>query len=268
MDRWRTYDRVAETYERVHAPRMAEVARDLVAFAGVKQGDRILDVGTGTGVATEAAVEAAGPSGSAVGVDVSLPMLLQAVKARPQIHVAAAEAIDLPFRDRTFDVVTASFVVSHFTRYQTALFDILRVLRPGGRFAMSSWADKPDLLQRTWTELVETTVGTGLVADARRQTVPWADRFADRHQIEETLVDAGLQRIRTERREYKFVYALDDFVEGLGAWSTGRFVHSMLDDDGWKRFQVRAREVFFDRFADPVNDFREVWLAVGAKPMP
>jgi ubiquinone/menaquinone biosynthesis C-methylase UbiE len=266
MDSWRTYDKVAEVYERVHAPRMAEVARDLVAFAGVREGSRVLDVGTGTGVAAEAASVAVGPAGSAVGVDVSIPMLQQAAKVRPRLRLAAAEAIDLPFRNATFDAVTASFVVSHFTKYKTALFDILRVLRPGGRFAMSSWADKPDDLQRAWTELVESTVGSGLVADARQQTVPWADRFADRQAIEATLNDSGLRHIRTERREYKFVYPLDDFVDGLGAWSTGRFVRSMLGDAGWKSFQDRARQVFFDRFADPVNDFREVWLAVATKP--
>lgn len=268
MESWRTYDRVAEIYERVHAPRMAEVARDLVAFAGVAEGSKVLDVGTGTGVAAEAAADAAGASGAVVGVDVSVPMLIEAAKARPDVYLAAAEAIDLPFRGATFNAVTASFVVSHFTKYETALFDILRVLRPGGRFAMSTWADKPDDLQRTWTELVESTVGRGLLADARRQTVPWADRFADRQAIEETLNDAGLRQIRTERREYKFVYALDDFVEGLGAWSTGRFVHSMLGDSGWRSFQERARQVFFDRFADPVNDFREVWVAAGTKPGP
>ena len=267
MDDWRTYDGVAEKYERIHAPRMAEIARDLVAFAGVTEGGRVLDVGTGTGVAAEAAAGVVGPGG-VVAVDVSVPMLAQAAKVRPGLHLVAAEAIDLPFRDAVFDAVTANLVVSHFTKYQTALFDILRVLRPGGRFAMSSWADGPDLLQRTWTELVETTVGTGLVDDARRQAVPWADRFADRQAIEETLVDAGLRHIRTERREYHFVYPLDDFVEGLGTWATGRFVRSMLDDGGWRRFQEHAREVFADRFADPLNDFRHVWLAVGTKPVP
>jgi hypothetical protein len=72
--------------------------------------------------------------------------------------------------------------------------------------------------------------------------------------------------VRTERREYRFVYPLDDYVEGLGTWSTGRFVRSMLGEDGWARFLERAHATFADRFADPVNDFREVWLAVGTRP--
>jgi ubiquinone/menaquinone biosynthesis C-methylase UbiE len=266
MDDWRRYDDVADTYERIHAPRVAEVARDLVEMAGVGTGARVLDVGTGTGVAAAAAADAVGPEGLSVGIDVSMGMLVVARRARPGLHLAAASAIDLPFRDRTFDSAVANFVVSHFRKYETALFDMLRVLRQGGRLAMSSWADKPDDLQKTWAELVESSVGPGLLADARRQAVPWADRFTERTAIEETLIDAGLRRVRTERREYRFVYPLEDYVEGLGAWSSGRFVRSMLGEEGWGRFLERAHETFAERFADPVNDFREVWLAVGAKP--
>ena len=55
MDDWRSYDRTAETYERIHAPRFVEPARDLVALAGVRAGAKVLDVGTGTGVAAEVA---------------------------------------------------------------------------------------------------------------------------------------------------------------------------------------------------------------------
>ena len=51
MDDWRSYDSVAETYARIHAPRLAEPARDLVELTGVEAGWRVLDVGTGTGVA-------------------------------------------------------------------------------------------------------------------------------------------------------------------------------------------------------------------------
>ena len=70
MDGWRSYDDVAEIYERVHAPRLAGPARDLVAFAEPPLGGRVLDIGTGTGVAAEAAAAAVGDGGLAVGIDV------------------------------------------------------------------------------------------------------------------------------------------------------------------------------------------------------
>ncbi|HKZ75942.1 MAG TPA: class I SAM-dependent methyltransferase [Actinomycetota bacterium] len=267
MDDWRSYDGIAEAYERIHAPRMAQPARDLVAMARPSAGGRVLDVGTGTGVAVSEATKAVGPGGLAVGVDVSLGMLEEASRARPGVRLAAASAIDLPFRDGTFDVVTASFVVSHFTKYQTALFDMIRVLKPGGRLGMSSWADNnTDDLQKTWFGLVEAAVGQLLLRDIHAQAVPWGERFADRAALEEALMDAGLRQIRTERREYRFTYTLDEYVEGLGTWSTGRFLRSMLGPAGWEAFRSRAHEVFQERFSDPVNDFRDVWLALGQKP--
>jgi ubiquinone/menaquinone biosynthesis C-methylase UbiE len=267
MDDWRSYDGIAETYERINAPRLAQPAGDLVALAQPPHGGRVLDVGTGTGVAASAAAALLGPEGVAVGVDVSLGMLAQAARSRPSLRLVAAEAIDLPFRDATFDAVTANFVVSHFTKYQTALYDMIRVLKPGGRLALSSWADGDrDELQKTWLELVEDAVGQQMLLDVRTQALPWADRFADRMAIEETLLDAGLKHVRTERREYRFAYPLRDYVDGLGTWSTGRFLRSMLGPERWDSFSRNAQRVFAARFSDPVNDFRDVWLAVGAKP--
>ena len=129
MDDWRSYDDVAITYERVHAPRFAEPARDLLALAGVHAGQRVLDVGTGTGVAAEIA---RGLGVDAVGVDASPGMLEVAHAVHPELRLAAAEAIDLPFRDGSFDAVVGAFVLAHFARVDTALYDIVRVTRTGG----------------------------------------------------------------------------------------------------------------------------------------
>ncbi len=263
MDGWRSYDGVAETYERIHASRLAQPARDLVAVAGAGPGSRVLDVGTGTGVAAEAAAQA---GATAFGVDQSLGMLAVGRRARPSVATAAAEAIDLPFRDGSFDAVVANFVLAHFTKYQTALFDMLRVLRPGGRLALSAWADGEDELSRTWTEIVERAVPREILQPALNERLPWRERFRDREALEEALMDAGLRHVRTEIRRYHFTYGLDEYVEGLSTWATGRFVRSMLGESGYASMIARGREVFADRFADPLNDFRDVAFAVGVKP--
>jgi ubiquinone/menaquinone biosynthesis C-methylase UbiE len=265
VEDWRTYDGVAATYERIHAQRVMEPARDLVALADPPNGGRVLDVGTGTGVAAEAARERINPGGLVVGADISLPMLEQGRRARPSVRLVVAEVIDLPFPDGAFDAVVGNFVVTHFTKYETALFDMIRVLRPGGRLALSAWADGVDDLTKTWLEIVESVVGPGMLQDVRSQAAPWAERFRDRSFIEEVLLGAGLKHVRTEQREYRFQYALDEYVEGLQTWTSGRFVRSMLGEGGWERLHAQAREVFADRFSDPVNDFRDVWLAVGTK---
>lgn len=263
MDDWRSYDSVAETYARIHAPRLAGPARDLVALTGVGAGQRVLDVGTGTGVA---AIAAAAAGGDVVGIDEAPAMLAQARAADGGVRLAAAGVIDLPFRNGAFDAVLANFVIAHFTKYQTAFADILRVLRPGGRIGVTAWSDGVDDLTRTWLDLVETVVPREVLQPAMDERLPWRDRFRDRAAVEETLMAAGVRQVRTEIRTYRFHYALDEYVEGLGTWATGRFVRSMLGEAAWNAFLERVRATFADRFADPLTDRREVLFATGAKP--
>jgi ubiquinone/menaquinone biosynthesis C-methylase UbiE len=265
MQDWRSYDAVAETYERIHAPRLAEPARDLVAAAAPPAGGRVLDVGAGTGVATQAATHAVGDGGLVVAIDASLMMLEVGRRSRP-LAAAAAQAIDLPFRGGAFDVVVGNFVLAHFTKYQTALADIMRVLRPGGRLAFTAWADGHDELTQTWLESVWSVVPREVLEPAIAQAAPWRDRFRHRDALEEALMDAGLRHVRTEKREYRFQYALDEYVEGLGTWATGRFVREMLGGRGWEAFRERTLTTFAERFSDPLNDFRDVLIAVGTKP--
>jgi ubiquinone/menaquinone biosynthesis C-methylase UbiE len=266
MSDWRSYDAVAETYERIHTPRLREPARDLIRAAGLSDGDRVLDVGTGTAVAAEEAVAAIGDGRSVVGIDGSTGMLAVARRIRPHVRTIAAVVIDLPFREATFDAVIGNFVIAHFTKYQTALHDLLRVLRPGGRLAMTAWSDGQDELTRTWLELVWSVVPRDVLEAAMADAIPWRDRFRHRDTMEETLLDAGLRQVRTERRQYRFTYPLDEYVEGLGTWATGRFVRQMLGDRGFESLLARARDTFGERFADPVLDFRDVLVAVGSKP--
>ena len=131
---------------------------------------------------------------------------------------------------------------------------------------MTAWSDGQDEIARTWLELI---YGASCPATSSRPRWPrrsWRDRFRRRDTMEETLLDAGLRQVRTERRQYRFRYSLDEYVEGLGTWATGRFVRSMLGDRGFESFLARARETFEERFADPVLDFRDVLVAVGTKP--
>lgn len=266
MSDWRSYDGVAEIYERIHASRLAEPARDLVAAVDPPEGGRVLDVGTGTGVAAAEAVVALDGAGSVTGIDASVGMLAVARRVRPHLRVAAAEVIDLPFADGAFDVVIGNFVLAHFTKYQTALFDLLRVLRPGGRLALSAWSDGQDELTRVWLEQVGTVVPREVLESAISHAIPWRERFRDREALEEMLMDAGLRQVRIDRRQYRFTYGLDEYVEGLATWATGRFVRSMLGDHAFGAFLGRVRAVFGERFPDPVLDFRDVLIAVGTKP--
>ena len=261
MDDWRSYDDVAVIYERVHAPRFADPARDLLALAEVAPGQRVLDVGTGTGVAAASAV---GLGAAAVGVDTSVGMLEVGRAARPGLRFAAAEAIDLPFGPGTFDAVVGNFVLAHFRKVDTALFDLVRVTKPGGRLGFTSWSDGRDAFTDTWLELVGEVIPSELLDPSVAGAVPNHDRFKRREAVEQALLDAGLRHVRTEAAHYEWTYALDEYLDGLQVWALGRFVRGMLGD-GWEAFRAHARAVFAERFPDPLHDRRDVLLGVGTK---
>jgi ubiquinone/menaquinone biosynthesis C-methylase UbiE len=258
---WRAYDSVAADYARVLSTRLEPVAADLVALAGVEPGWRVLDVGTGTGVTARAAAAA---GASVVGVDAAPGMLR--VAAGEGISYAAAAAIDLPFAGGTFDAIVATFVLSHFAAYDTALFDMLRVLRPGGRIGVATWAAGQDEFLRTWQEVAEEFADRRMLRDARTRAMPWDETFSHLDRLTEALHRAGLRRIRAETRGYRFDMSAEDYLTSREIGSTGRFLREMLGSGPWGRFRARARQVFAERFPPRFRDFREVNLAVGTKP--
>lgn len=262
MDDWRSYDGVAETYARVHAPRLAEPARDLVELIGVGEGQLVLDIGAGTGAAS-AAVRAAGAH--VVAADPSTAMLTMGRRDEPTLPAVAAQAIDLPFRPGSFDAVVGNFVLAHFAKVDTALFDLIRVAKPGGHLGFSAWEDGVDAFTETWLELVTSVVPREMLEPSVRRAIPNRDRFRRRATLEQVLHDAGLSHVRTERARYEWMYTRDEFVDGLTTWATGRFVRSMIGDAGWASFMDRARATFAQRFPDPLHDAREVLLVVGTK---
>jgi ubiquinone/menaquinone biosynthesis C-methylase UbiE len=262
VDDWRSYDSVAETYERVAAPLTLQPARDLLDLATLTDGDHLLDVGTGTGVVAGAALER---GARAIGVDPSLGMLQVARKVRPEVPVVGGDTLDLPFRTGTFDVVVGSFVLAHFQKADTALFDVIRVARPGGRLVFATWADGRDAFTQTWLELVDTVVPSAMLEPTLETTYPNRDRFRYRTALEETLIDAGLKHVRTERATYEQRYAREDYIESLAIGATGRFVRQMLGENGWSSLMDRVRDVFAERFPDPLHDTRDVILSLGVK---
>ncbi len=115
-------------------------AARLVRFAGVRAGQRVLDVACGTGVV---AVTAARAGATVSGLDLT-PELLD--HARENSRIAGIEVEwhegdveQLPFADAAFDVVMSQFGHMFAPRPAVAIAEMLRVLRPGGTIAFSTW---------------------------------------------------------------------------------------------------------------------------------
>jgi ubiquinone/menaquinone biosynthesis C-methylase UbiE len=112
----------------------------LVEGAGITEGNRVLDVGAGTG---NASIPAAQCGASVVASDLT-PSLLEAGRKRAEtigleLEWAEADAEDLPFPDEDFDVVMSSIGVMFAPHHQVAADELVRVARSGGTIALLSW---------------------------------------------------------------------------------------------------------------------------------
>lgn len=115
-------------------------AARLVRHARVESGDRILDVGCGTGVV---AITAARLGAHATGLDLT-PELLERARENARISQVSIEfregdAESLPFEDASFDLVVSQFGHIFAPRPELAVSEMLRVLKPGGTLGFSSW---------------------------------------------------------------------------------------------------------------------------------
>lgn len=128
-------------YDRLASYGSAAEAAHLVRFAGVRAGDRILDVGTGSGIV---AIAAAQRGARATGVDPTPELLAKAgenarIAGQDEVtwHEGVAEA--LPFADASFDAVLSQYAHMFSPQPETAAGEMLRVLRPGGVIAFAAW---------------------------------------------------------------------------------------------------------------------------------
>ena len=130
----------AEAYDAFLGQVTARAADALLDAAGAGRGSRLLDVATGPGyVAGRAAARGA----IATGIDASEEMLALARRRLPGVDLRRADVERLPFPDGAFDAVVGGFVVNHLPRPEAAAAELVRVLAPGGRLALSMW-DAPE----------------------------------------------------------------------------------------------------------------------------
>ncbi len=127
---------------RARAKDEAEARQAYLDLMGVAAGERVLDVGCGSGVVTREIAERVGAGGRVVGLDPSPALLAVAHELAQEagigdrVEFRKGSALQLPFPDGSFDAVLCVTVLSHVPGGEGAIPELARVLRPGGRLGI------------------------------------------------------------------------------------------------------------------------------------
>ena len=206
----------AEAYSRSFARLCAYPAPVMLDAARVVTGSRVLDVGTGPGTAAALAVER-GATVTAVDAD---PSMVELARGNvPGAQVVRAALPDLPFAAGCFDAVVANFVVNHVGDPAAAVSELYRVVRPGGRVAVSVWPRLQAPLQSLWQEVMD---AAGLVRPAAVPSVA-PDKNFDRtvDGLAGLLRRAGLVQVTSDAHAWRHRADIDEWwlgpANGLGA---------------------------------------------------
>lgn len=195
------YNRLGRRYLDA-AARRAALADALLAAAALGPDQRVLDLASGPGLLASAALPALGPGGLAVASDIAEAQLACCLP-RPGLARIAADGEHLPFADACFDRVLCGLGLMMFPHVELALREMRRVLRPGGRLALSVWGAAEEV------PLVECALACmRRRLPAPRVARPSIFRFGDAGELERRLASADFSGIRIA--PFKFATTFPD----------------------------------------------------------
>jgi demethylmenaquinone methyltransferase / 2-methoxy-6-polyprenyl-1,4-benzoquinol methylase len=206
----RRYDELAAALSLMQDPRWR---RAMVATLGAHEGERVLDVATGTGLVAQELVRSYGCR--VVGLDQSAAMLERARRKRAadpslarRFELVLGEAESLPFEDGEFDHLTFTYLLRYVDDPAATMRELARVVRPGGRIACLEFG-VPDGVWlwpwRLYTRAVLPTVGRlagRQWSEVGRFLGPSIESFYARHPLEqqlETWRRAGIEGVTAQR---------------------------------------------------------------------
>ncbi len=219
-----------ENYERFFVPAIGRpLANDLVRIAALHAGERVLDVGCGTGVVTRLAAERVRPGGAVAGLDINAGMLAVARSITPpdlgiEWHEASAESMPLP--EGAFDVVLCQMSLQFVADRLRGVREMRRVLTSGGRLVLNVPGPAAPMFD--------------ILADAMgRHIAPQAAGFVravfalnQEAELEGLLKDAGFRQVnaRAETRELSLPAPRDFLWQYVGSTPLAAIVAAADDD--------------------------------------
>lgn len=254
------YDASAPAYERYWAPALLRHSRHLVGLLTRTTGPRrVLEVATGTGALLPDLVEVAGPGGSVVAVDRSLGMLRRATAGVPR---AQADALTLPIRSASIDLVVAAFVLFLVPDAPRAAGELHRVLRPGGELLAATWGEQRSTrADELLLEALE-QAGAPLPPETRR-----SDEATDSPQaMRDLLGGAGLTDVRTVSRPLDARFTPTSMLEMRTSCGTTGWRFAQLDAPAQDELRTRLAQRYARLGDEAFTDTSEVLLTTARRP--
>ena len=184
------WGRKAATYDSFFGQLTGRLVDPLLDAAQVAAGDRVLDVATGPGYAASKAVDR---GAAVVGVDIAPAMIELAQRIVPRAEFRIANVEVLPFADESYDGVVGNFMILHVARPEQAVREFARVLKPGGRLALTAW-DTPDR-SRLLGVFLDAISAAGASPPTDIPAGPPFFRFSDDGEFSRLLRDAGMNNV-------------------------------------------------------------------------
>jgi ubiquinone/menaquinone biosynthesis C-methylase UbiE len=135
------FDKAASTWdEKFLTPSLSSFLEKLVPQFGIEAGQKVLDVGTGTGVLIPYLIKAVGPSGSVTAIDISEKMVQTCNRKHSHIKNVSIKVGNIEedaFQPETFDAVVCFGVFPHLENKEKALRNMNNALKPGGKLVIA-----------------------------------------------------------------------------------------------------------------------------------
>jgi SAM-dependent methyltransferase len=237
---------------------LAPFANALYDASGVRGGDRAFDIGCGCGTTTLQLAQLVGPSGRAVGADISRSMIerareraAQSGRANTRFVVADAQTAPLPGE---FDVVASRFGVMFFEDPTAAFANMRRAVRPHGRLAFVCWRSPAE---NEWASGMGRIVRELLpLAPPPDPNAPGPFAFADDARIRSILHTSGWADVRVEARDHPMVLFgasnLHDAVSG--SLQIGPAARALSGPDADDVLRAKVAAAVSDFFAPHLTD--------------